>query len=60
MQGGIKKGGVKTRPYFVTFVFFVVNLCALCVSALKIVADPSQPNKLGLIRPLADFGGLCG
>jgi len=32
-------------------------LRALSTSALKIVADPSQPNNLGLIRPLADFGG---
>jgi hypothetical protein len=32
-------------------------LRALRASALKIVADPSQPNNLGLIRPLADFGG---
>jgi len=35
-------------------------LGALRASALKIVADPSQPNKLGLIPPLADFGGFSG
>ena len=29
----------------------------LCVSALRIVADPSPPLKLGRIRPVADFGG---
>jgi hypothetical protein len=27
------------------------------VSAKQFGADPSQPNDLGLIRPLADFGG---
>ena len=26
MQGGIRKGGLKTRPYFVTFVSFVVRI----------------------------------
>ena len=40
--------------------FLIINnseLCVLCVSALKIVADPSQPKNLGPIHPLADCGG---
>ena len=43
-----------------TFTFLLFNfyfvLCALRVSALKIVADPSQPqpSTLGLIRPAAE------